>query len=76
MAIRKLCRLLVFVRWSGSGDMHLKNLSMLIGADGIIRLTQTYDLVAKNLVIPNDPLALLVSGKKTNLRRNDWLEFA
>jgi serine/threonine-protein kinase HipA len=74
--IRKLYRLLVFVWWSGNGDMHLKNFSVFIGADGIVRLTPAYDLVATNLVIANDPLALSVAGKKTKLRRSDWLEFA
>ena len=74
--IRKLYRLLVFVWWSGNGDMHLKNFSVLIGSDGRVRLTPAYDLVATNLVIANDPLALSVSGNKTKLRRGDWLEFA
>jgi serine/threonine-protein kinase HipA len=74
--IRKLYRLLVFVWWSGNGDMHLKNFSVLIDSDGRVRLTPAYDLVATNLVIANDPLALAVSGKKTKLRRSDWLEFA
>jgi len=74
--ILKLYRLLVFGWWSGNGDMHLKNLSMLVDPQGIMRLTPAYDLVSTRLVIPNDPLALPVVGKKSNLTRNTWLEFA
>lgn len=72
----KLYRLFVFTWWSGNGDMHLKNLSLLGGADGIVRLTPAYDLVSTHLVIPGDPLALPVGGKKTGLTRSDWLRLA
>ena len=72
----KLYRLMLFVWWSGNGDMHLKNYSLLTGDDGIIMLTPAYDLVSTHLVIPNDPLALPVGGKETNLARGDWLRFA
>jgi len=74
--ILKLYRLLVFAWWSGNGDMHLKNFSLLADPQGIMRLTPAYDLVSTQLVIPNDPLALPVAGKKSNLTRNTWLEFA
>jgi len=72
----KLYRLLVFTWWSGNGDMHLKNFSLLTDEDGIVRLTPAYDLVSTHLVIPNDPLAAAVGGKKTNLARGDWLRLA
>ena len=74
--IRKLYQQLVFNWWCGNGDVHLKNFSLLTGEDGITRLTPAYDLVCTQLVIPDDPLALPVNGKKTKLRRGDWLKFA
>jgi serine/threonine-protein kinase HipA len=74
--ILKLYRLLLFIWWSGNGDMHLKNFSLLTGEDGVTRLTPAYDLVCTRLVIPDDPLALPVVGKKDRLDRADWLEFA
>lgn len=74
--IQKLFRLLVFGWWSGNGDMHLKNFWLLVDEQGLIRLTPAYDLVCTQLVIPNDPLALPVIGKNSNLDRQDWLSFA
>jgi serine/threonine-protein kinase HipA len=55
---------------------HLKNVSVLTGEDGVVRLTPGYDLVCTRLVIPNDPLALSVVGKHDRLHRADWVEFA
>jgi serine/threonine-protein kinase HipA len=72
----KLYRLLVFAWWSGNGDMHLKNFSLLVDPQGTVRLTPAYDLVSTRLVIPEDQLALPVAGKRENLTRKTWLEFA
>jgi serine/threonine-protein kinase HipA len=74
--LMKLYRLLLFTWWSGNGDMHLKNFSLLTDEDDITRLTPAYDLVSTHLVIPGDPLALPVGGKKTRLVSDDWLGFA
>jgi serine/threonine-protein kinase HipA len=72
----KLYRLLVFGWWTGNGDLHLKNLSLLAGLDGLHRLSPAYDLVCTRLVIPDDPLALPVAGKKDRLSRETWLSLA
>ncbi len=72
----KLYRLLLFVWWSGNGDMHLKNFSLMAGQDGIMRFTPAYDLVCTRLVIPKDTLALPILGKKDNLQRGAWRKFA
>jgi len=72
----KLYRLLLFAWWTGNGDMHLKNFSLLTGEDGITRLTPAYDLVCTRLVIPDDQLALPLQGKKDNLRQGVWRRFA
>jgi serine/threonine-protein kinase HipA len=72
----KLYRLLLFNWWVGNGDAHLKNFSLLAGLDGLQKLSPAYDLVGTRLVIPNDPLALPVGGKKDGLTRDDWLALA
>lgn len=72
----KLYRLLLFAWWTGNGDMHLKNFSLLTAEDGVVRLTPAYDLVSTHLVIPDDPLALTVNGKDQKLARGDWLRLA
>jgi serine/threonine-protein kinase HipA len=74
--ILKLYRLLVFTWWSGNGDMHLKNFSLLADEKGIMRFTPAYDLLCTRLVIPNDTLALPILGRKDNLQRGTWLKFA
>ncbi|MBX9653884.1 HipA domain-containing protein [bacterium] len=74
--IFKLYRLMLFIWWSGNGDMHLKNFSLLTSEDGVIQLTPAYDLVCTRLVIPDDQLALPIAGKRDRLDRADWLEFA
>jgi serine/threonine-protein kinase HipA len=72
----KLYRLMVFAWWTGNGDMHLKNFSLLGGEDGIQRLAPAYDQLSTRLVIPEDDLALPVVGRKSRLSRASWLEYA
>lgn len=72
----KLLRAMVFAWWSGNGDMHLKNFSLLTAGDGITRLSPSYDQLSTRLVIPGDPLALPVCGKKDRLTKATWLELA
>ena len=74
--ILKLYRALVFAWWTGNGDMHLKNFSLVASVDGRHRLSPAYDQVSTRLVINDDQLALSVCGKKDNLKRDTWLEFA
>jgi serine/threonine-protein kinase HipA len=74
--ILKLYRLLLFVWWSGNGDMHLKNFSLISDEKGIVRFTPAYDLLCTRLVIPSDSLALTILGKKDKLQRDNWLKFA
>lgn len=72
----RLYRLLVFTWWTGNGDMHLKNFSLLAERDGLHRLSPAYDLISTRLVIPEDPLALPVCGQRDGLTRGTWLQFA
>jgi len=72
----KLLRQLYFAWWVGNGDLHLKNLSLLAGGDDIWRLSPAYDALATHLVLPDDPLALPVGGKRSNVGLDTWLAFA
>jgi serine/threonine-protein kinase HipA len=72
----RLYRLLVFAWWTGNGDMHLKNCSLLTTADGIRRLSPAYDLLCTRLAIPDDPLALPIGGRRDRLGARDFLELA
>jgi serine/threonine-protein kinase HipA len=72
----RLYRQLVFTWWVGNGDLHLKNLALLRGQDGIWRLSPAYDQLNTRLVIPDDPMALPVCGKRDNLKPETWQELA
>lgn len=72
----KLYRMLLFCWWTGNGDMHLKNFSLLADEEGLQRLSPGYDLVCTQLVIADDPLALPIGGKQDGLTRHTWLDFA
>jgi serine/threonine-protein kinase HipA len=72
----KLFRLMVFVWWTGNGDMHLKNFSLLRGEDAHHRLSPAYDLLCTRLVIADDMLALSVDGNKKNVTKKQWLTYA
>lgn len=74
--LQELYRLFVFIWWSGNGDMHLKNFSLLTGEDGITQLTPAYDLLCTELVLPGNGLAFPLNGKAKNLSRGDWRAFA
>ncbi len=71
----RLFRQVMLSWWVGNGDLHLKNLSILTVEDSPPRLSPAYDLVNTDLVIPGDPLALSVNGKKEGLTRQDWMNF-
>lgn len=61
---------------TGNEDMHLKNLAVLTGRDGLRRLSPAYDLIASAAVL-RDPqeLALTVAGKRSNLRREHLVDY-
>lgn len=71
---------LVFCFVTGNSDMHLKNFS-LIETEPMSRafvLSAAYDLLPINLILPEDldETAMPLCGKKRNLRRKDFLDFA
>jgi len=71
----KLLHLMMFLWWTGNGDMHLKNFSVLT-TDGVHALSPVYDLLCTRLVIPGDQLALSIAGKKDKLTPRVWLDLA
>jgi len=73
--LARLYRQVLFAWWTGNGDMHLKNFSMLTRERGMPGLSPAYDLVNTEILIPGDSLALPVCGRRSNLKRRDWLTF-
>lgn len=71
---------LVFCFLVGNSDMHLKNFSLIETgeASGRYVLPPAYDLLPVNANMPSDKeeFALPMNGKKTNIRKNDFLKFA
>jgi serine/threonine-protein kinase HipA len=71
---------LVFSYLVGNSDMHLKNFSLLetSAGSGEYVLAPAYDLLPVNVVMPEDQeqFALALNGKKTNIRKKDFLVFA
>lgn len=71
---------LVFCFIVGNSDMHLKNFSLIETAEGSSEyvLSPAYDLLPVNVILPSDTeqFALAMNGKKTNIRKGDFLKFA
>ncbi len=71
---------IVFSFAVGNSDMHLKNFSLIESGEGsnIYALSDAYDMLSTNVVIPADKeqLALTINGKKQNIRRKDFFVLA
>jgi len=71
---------IVFSYAVGNADMHLKNFSLIETMPGsqIHVLSAAYDMLPTNIVIPEDTeqLALTLNGKKSNLKKDDFMAFA
>ena len=71
---------IIFCFVTGNSDMHLKNFSMIETSPGSNNyiLSAAYDLLPVNVVDTNDKeeLALPLNGKKTKIRRKDFLALA
>ena len=78
--ITELFMRLVFSYIVGNSDMHLKNFSLIetFEGSGEYVLSPAYDLLPVNTIMPEDKeqFALTMNGKKTNIRRKDFLVFA
>jgi len=71
----ELFRQLAVSWWLGNGDLHLKNLSMIMDDAGV-RLSPAYDVVSTRLVIPDDVLALPIGSKRDKLTPRRWVDLA
>ena len=71
---------LVFSFVAGNSDMHLKNFSLIETYEGACEyvLSDAYDMLPVNAVLPedNEQFALTLNGKKSNIRKKDFLVFA
>ncbi len=69
--------LALFSFLTGNNDMHLKNFSMIENTSGWV-LSPAYDLLNASILNPDDKeeLALTLVGKKKNLKRDDFVQFA
>ena len=71
---------LLFSFLVGNSDMHLKNFSLIETKEGSGKyvLSPAYDLLPVNVIMPEDKeqFALTMNGKKTHIRRKDFLVFA
>ena len=66
--------LTLFCFLTGNAHMHLKSFSLLRSEENDIGLAPAYDLVATQLLFPDnkEEMALSVNGKKKNLKRSDF----
>jgi serine/threonine-protein kinase HipA len=73
---KKLFRRILFCFLTGNEDMHLKNFS-LIRREMKIELSPAYDLLNSTIAIgrAKEELALPLSGKKSNIQKNDLIEY-
>jgi len=74
--VRRLFRRVLFCWWTGNGDMHLKNYSLLADAAGRHALSPAYDLLCTRLYLPDDRLALPLGGRDKALTARHWRDFA
>ena len=69
----------VLFSWlTGNNDMHLKNFSLYQPNDGVVRLSQAYDLLSAAIINPADDeeLALTLNGRKKKITLADFQKAA
>lgn len=66
----------VLAWWVGDGDMHLKNLSLLAGADGRHSLSPAYDIVSSAVYKDYSSALALPLAKGERHAASDWRRFA
>lgn len=75
LELPRLLRLLAFSYLIANGDLHARNVSLLVDASGVVRLAPAYDLLT-TLPYGDRRLALKVLGRDDNLKRSHFLELA
>lgn len=74
LATRELYRQFCFAWFTGNGDLHAKNISILATQDGEWRISPAYDLPS-TLPYGDTSLALTLGGKKIGHSRRSLIEF-
>lgn len=74
----KLFSCLYFCFVIGNSDVHLKNFSFIMDENGKLSLAPFYDLLPTKVILASDhdDLGMLFNGKKQNLRKTDFDQFA
>lgn len=72
----KLLQRTIFSYLVGNEDMHLKNFSLIV-RDEKVELTPAYDFVNSTILLaaPKEQLALALRGRKSNLKREDLIDY-
>ena len=64
----------------GNSDMHFKNFSLIeqAPANRVFTLSKAYDMLPVNIILPadQDQMALTLNGKKRNITKKDFMNFA
>ncbi len=77
MDVTNFFEVVLFSWLTGNNDMHLKNFSLFEHQESI-RLSPAYDLLNAAIINPADKeeLALTLNGRKKNIKRTDFEQFA
>lgn len=59
----------------GNGDLHGKNISLIVTEDNLTRLSPAYDLLS-TIPYGDEKLTLKFEGRDDNLKRRDFINFA
>jgi serine/threonine-protein kinase HipA len=73
-ATLRLIELIAFSYLIGNGDLHAKNVSILVSPSGEVELSPAYDVVS-TLAYGDDHMALEFEGRDHDLRRGDFVRF-
>lgn len=78
MDVTNFFEVVLFSWLTGNNDMHLKNFSLYQPTEGVVRLSQAYDLLSAHIINPADDeeLALTLNGRKKKLTSTDFLKAA
>ena len=73
-----LFKCLYFCFVIGNSDVHLKNFSFVMDDEGKYSLSSFYDLLPTKVILPSDQdeLGMRFNGRKNNLRKLDFDQFA
>ncbi|OGK06420.1 MAG: hypothetical protein A2W80_11080 [Candidatus Riflebacteria bacterium GWC2_50_8] len=74
--LAKLLQLYCFSYLLGNGDLHGKNISLLVrSGSSLVEMTPAYDLIC-TLIYGDHKMAIKIDGRDDNIKRRNILEFA